>query len=111
MTNVQNMWNLIGREEYNIGCIVLSALILYSLTKKTTTFEFYGEKNQEFTNQKKTKKNSNKSLLLIKNYLYTNEIVTIDKELIKNKNLFFWIFLIPLINNKLVNGRYLVRQR
>ena len=45
MTNVQNMWNLIGREEYNIGCIVLSALILYSLTKKTTTFEFYGDKN------------------------------------------------------------------
>ena len=95
MTNVQNMWNLIGREEYNIGCIVLSALILYSLTKKTTTFEFYGEKNQEFTNQKKKKKkkkkkkNSNKSLLLIKNYLYANEIVTNDKELIKNKTYYF----------------------
>ena len=105
------MWNLIGREEYNFGCIVLSALILYSFTKKATTFEFYGEKNQEFTNLKKPKKNSNKSLLLIKNYLYTNEIVTIDKELIKNKNLFFWVFLIPLINNELVNGRYLVHQR
>ena len=50
------MWNLIGREEYNIGCIVLSALILCSLTKKATTFEFCGEKNQEFTNQKKKKK-------------------------------------------------------
>ena len=96
MTNVQNMWNLIGREEYNIGCIVLSALILYSLTKKTTTFEFYGEKNQEFTNQKKKKKkkkNSSKSLLLIKNYLYTNEIVTIDKELIKKQKLILLGFL------------------
>ena len=87
------MWNLIGREEYNIGCIVLSALILCSLTKKATTFEFCGEKNQEFTNQKKKKrkkrKNSNKSLLLIKNYLYANEIVTNNKELIKNKTYYF----------------------
>ena len=87
------MWNLIGREEYNFGSIVLSALILYSFTKKATTFEFYGEKNQEFTNQKKTKKNSNKSLLLIKNYLYTNEIVTIDKELIKKQKLILLGFL------------------
>ena len=83
------MWNLIGREEYNIGCIALSTLILYSLTKKATTFEFCGEKNQEFTNQKKKKKPSNKSLLLIKNYLYANEIVTNDKELIKNKTYYF----------------------
>ena len=109
------MWNLIGREEYNIGCIVLSALILYSLTEKATTFEICGEKNQEFTNQKKKKKKkkktSNKSLLLIKNYLFANEIVTNDKELIKNKNLLVWVFLIPLINDELANGRYLVRQR
>ena len=58
--------------------------------------------------KKKKKKNSSKNLLLKKKYIYTNEIVTIDKELIKNKNLFFWVFLIPLINNELVNGRYLV---
>ena len=59
--------------------------------------------------KKKKKKTSNKSLLLIKNYLYANEIVTNDKELIKNKNLLFWVFLIPSINDELANGRYLVR--
>ena len=32
IANAQNICNLIGRDEYNIGCIVLS--ILYSLTKK-----------------------------------------------------------------------------
>ena len=32
--NVQNICNLIGREEYNIGRIVLSTSIFYSLTKK-----------------------------------------------------------------------------
>ena len=103
------MWNLIGREEYNFCCIVLSALILYSFTKKSNNIRIlWWEKLGIYKTKKKKKKNSSKSLLLIKNYLYTNEIVTIDKELIKNKNLFFWVFLIPLINNELVNGRYLV---
>ena len=32
IANAQNICNLIGRDEHNIGCIVLS--ILYSLTKK-----------------------------------------------------------------------------
>ena len=36
IANVQNICNLIGREEYNIGRIVLSDSILYSLTKTTT---------------------------------------------------------------------------
>ena len=33
IANVQNICNPIGREEYNIGRIVLSVSILYSLTK------------------------------------------------------------------------------
>ena len=39
--------------------------------------------------KRKKRKNSNKSLLLIKNYLYVNEIVTNNKELIKNKTYYF----------------------
>ena len=34
ITNVQNICNWIGREEYNVGCTVLSISILYSLAKK-----------------------------------------------------------------------------
>ena len=34
IANVQNIFNLIGWEEYDIGLIVLSTSILYSLTKK-----------------------------------------------------------------------------
>ena len=32
---VQNICNLIGREEYNIGLIVILTSILYSLTEKS----------------------------------------------------------------------------
>ena len=57
MTNVQNMWNLIGREEYNIGCIVLSALILYSLTKKQQHSNSMVRKTRNLLiKKKKTKK-------------------------------------------------------
>ena len=31
--NLQNIYNLIGQEEYNVSRVVLSASILYSLTK------------------------------------------------------------------------------
>ena len=34
MTNI--IWNLIGRKEYNIDRIILSASILYSLNKQKT---------------------------------------------------------------------------
>ena len=34
---MQSIWNLIGREEYNIGRIILLASTLYSLTKKKTS--------------------------------------------------------------------------
>ena len=34
--NVQNICNLIVRKQYNIGCIVFSVSILYSLTKKNS---------------------------------------------------------------------------
>ena len=43
ISNEQIICNLIGREEYNIGRIVLSTSILRSLTKKLT-FEFSGGK-------------------------------------------------------------------
>ena len=58
--------NLIGREEYNVGRIVLSSSILYSLTKK-----------QEHSNSV-ARKNKN---LLIKNKLiinYQSEILFIQ---------------------------------
>ena len=42
--NVKNTCNLIGQNEYNIGRIVLSASILYYLTKGTRTFECRGRK-------------------------------------------------------------------
>ena len=42
-TSVQNICNLIGREEYNIGCVLLSTSMFYSLTKKAT-FECIGRK-------------------------------------------------------------------
>ena len=32
--NIQNVWNLTGWEEYNIGRFALSVTILYSTTKK-----------------------------------------------------------------------------
>ena len=52
IANLKNICNLIGREEFNIGHIVLLALILYSLTK----------------NQQYSKSVSGKNLnLLIKN--------------------------------------------
>ena len=38
ITNVQNIYNLIGREVHNFGRIIPSVSILYSLTK-TTTFK------------------------------------------------------------------------
>ena len=34
ISNIQNIWNLIGREEYNIARIVLSTSVSYSLTKE-----------------------------------------------------------------------------
>ena len=56
--NVQNIWNLIGREEYNICRIILSVSVLYSLTKwknKQTKgkFNFHGEKNRNVLNKNK----------------------------------------------------------
>ena len=43
--NLQNICNLIDREEYSIGCIVLSISLLYSFTKKQQhSFEFLGTK-------------------------------------------------------------------
>ena len=42
IANLQNICNLISQEEHIIGHIVLSVSIVYSLTKKTTTFEFRG---------------------------------------------------------------------
>ena len=51
-SKVQNISNLIGREEYNFDRIVLLTSILHTLTKKATTFEFRGAKKNQFTNQK-----------------------------------------------------------
>ena len=45
--NVQNICNLIGRVECNIGHIVPLVSILESLTKKLTTFDFRGGKKQK----------------------------------------------------------------
>ena len=45
--NLQNICNLIDREEYSIGCIVLSISLLYSFTKKQQhSFEFLGTKKK-----------------------------------------------------------------
>ena len=37
--NIQNICDIIGREEYSIVLIVLSTSILYSLTKKKKIFK------------------------------------------------------------------------
>ena len=37
INNTQNICNMIGREEYDIPCIVFSVSILYSFTKKSNT--------------------------------------------------------------------------
>ena len=41
IANVWFIYNPIGREEYNIGHVVLLALIFYSFTRKTKTIEIY----------------------------------------------------------------------
>ena len=40
LANVTNVYNLIGREDYNIGRIVLSVSILCPLQKKHTCIRF-----------------------------------------------------------------------
>ena len=49
IANIQNIQNLIGQDEYNIGCIILSLLTVYSLVKSKkkskTTFDFRDGKN------------------------------------------------------------------
>ena len=96
------------RVQFLLYCTIGLNIVLFHKKKQQYSNSMVRKTRNLLIKKKKKKKNSSKSLLLIKNYLYTNEIVTIDKELIKNKNLFFWVFLIPLINNELVNGRYLV---
>ena len=58
----QNIFNLIGQEEYNIGRIVLSISIGLFDTK-TTSFDFYGVKI---------------STLIIHNLLINNNILIIN---------------------------------
>ena len=43
IANVQNICNLIGRKEYNIGYIVLSISILYCLAKKNHSITATGK--------------------------------------------------------------------
>ena len=53
IANAQNTCDLIGREEYNNYCILLSVSILYSLTKKSATFDRFLLRetiNLEFSN-------------------------------------------------------------
>ena len=45
IANVENIFNLIGREEYSIDSIVLLLSKLYYLTKKET-FDFRGAENK-----------------------------------------------------------------
>ena len=44
IANIQNICDLISREEYNIRRIALAASILYFLTKKLATFDLCGAK-------------------------------------------------------------------
>ena len=51
--NAQNTCDLIGREEYNNDCILLSVSMLYSLTKKSATLDRFLLRetiNLEFSN-------------------------------------------------------------
>ena len=53
IANAQNTCDLIGREEYNNDCILLSVSMLYSLTKKSATFDRFLLRetiNLEFSN-------------------------------------------------------------
>ena len=50
--NVLNIWSLLGQEEYNVGRIVLSATILYSLTKKHSNIWIPWHEKWKFINLK-----------------------------------------------------------
>ena len=53
ITKLRSIYNTIGREDYNIGRIVLSVSMLYFLNKITRTFDFRGKKKSKFIKQNK----------------------------------------------------------
>lgn len=50
--HLHNIWSLLGQEEYNVGRIVLSATILYSLTKKPSNIWIQWHEKWKFINLK-----------------------------------------------------------
>ena len=104
IANVQNICNLIGRDECNFSRIVFSTSIVYCLTKKHNKIWFPCQKKKLF-NQKQIH-----NYWLIKNVLdIINWLLNINKLLCKNENLFLCDFLLPLINDELTESSYFVR--
>ena len=80
------------RVRFWLYCTIGLNIVLFHKKKQQYSSSMV-RKTRNLLIKKKKKKNSSKSLLLIKNYLYTNEIVTIDKELIKKQKLILLGFL------------------
>ena len=78
------------RVQFLLYCTIGLNIVLFHKKKQQYSNSMVGKTRNLLI---KKKKNSSKSLLLIKNYLYTNEIVTIDKELIKKQKLILLGFL------------------
>ena len=81
------------RVQFWFYCTIGLNIVLFHKKKQQYSNSMVRKTRNLLIKKKKKKKNSSKSLLLIKNYLYTNEIVTIDKELIKKQKLILLGFL------------------